>query len=310
MKRIFTLLLSMALCVFVSSTGVASSDEPITIGVAAYAMDEYQKTWADSFENYAKTLGNVKIIMTNADGSIDKQLSDIDSLIAQAPNVILMRPVDADGLVAGVEACANAGIPVVISSYTVNSDKYDAWIGANQKDNGVLQAQYLADYLEKNPEVELQIGYVWGTMGLSGCQERFDGLNEWVETCDRATIVSEKVANWSVNEAMAVMEDWLQGMPEINTIVCQNDEMATGIANVLRAAGKDMNDYLVLGIDGSANGLQYIRDGLIDATISTDIDAETKQNLDLALQVAAGEKFTEPVSLDSYVLVTAESIDE
>lgn len=308
MKKAMVTALVFAMLMGATAT-VNADEEKVVIGVAAYAMDEYGKAWADAFEEYAESV-NAEVIMTSADTNIDKQLSDIDSLIAQKPDIMIIRPVDADGLVAGVNACEKAGIPTIISSYTVNCENYAAWIGADQRDNGILQVQFMEEYLEKNPETELKIGYIWGTMGLSGCQERYDPVAEWADSSDRAEIVSENVANWSVNDAMSVMEDWLQGMPEINTIICQNDEMATGVANTLRAAGKDMDDYLVIGIDGSANGLQYVKDGLLDATIGTDPVSETQQNVDLALRVADGETFDEPVYLDSYVLVTEENVDE
>lgn len=307
MKKTLALVLSLAMILCLSIPCFA--DDDITIGVAAYSMDEYGKSWADAFEDYAKTLGNIKVIMTNADASIDKQISDVDSIIAQKPDVIILRPVDADGLIAAVNACEKAGIPVIVSSYTVNCENYAAWIGTDQKDNGILQAEFLAKYLEENPSAELKVGYVWGTMGLSGCQDRYDGVAEWIETCDKAEIVSEKIGNWSVSDAMTIMEDWMQGMPEINTIICQNDEMACGVANALRAAGKDMDSYIILGIDGSENGKQYIVDGLIDGTIGTNPVAEAQQNVDLAIEVAGGATYDEPVHLNSYVLLTSENVE-
>lgn len=282
----------------------------LVIGLAGYGADEYQKAWTDEFISYAESLGET-VISTSADSSIDKQLSDVDSLIAQSPDVIVMRPVDADGLVAAAEAVENAGIPLVISSYTINSDKYAAWVGANQGDNGVLQAQYLEDYLAANPDAKLKIGYIWGAMGISGCQERYDAVAEWVkEHADQAEIVSEKTGNWSANDAMAITEDWLQGMPEINVIICQNDEMACGVANAVNGAGKNMDDYIIMGIDGSANGLKYIKDGMIDATVLTDVPAEVRQNVDLAIDVSQGNKYEEPVYLTSYVLVTGDNISD
>lgn len=307
MKRLVMLLVALTLA-FALSAGCLAEGKTYTIGAAAYSMDEYGKTWADAFVGYAESLGNVKTILTNADASIDKQLSDVDSLISQNPDIIIVRAIDPDGITAAINACVNANIPVVASDYVVNSDKVAAWIGTNQKDNGILQAEYLAGCLEANPELNFVIGYMWGTMGLSGCQARYDGLAEWVKDCDKANIVSEKVGNWSTQDAMTIMEDWLQGMPEINTIICQNDEMAVGVVNTLRAAGKNMDEYYVLGIDGSENGKKYVKDGGIDCTIGTDLYAQASQTVDLAIRIIDGEVITEPIYTNGFVPITIDSV--
>ncbi|MBU9743664.1 substrate-binding domain-containing protein [Lachnospiraceae bacterium ASD3451] len=286
----------------------------LLIGIACYSADEYQKSWLDTFEAAAESKGNIKVVSTNADANVEKQVSDVESLIAQNPDVIILRAVDADGLAASVDACVSAGIPVVASSYEVHNDKISAWVGANQKDNGIIQGEYLQGILDANPDMKMNLCYIWGGFGLTGTQERYDGLNDpfvnKLKADGRGELLAEKAGNWSASDAMALTEDWIQSFPDMNVIVCQNDEMAAGAANALKAANVDMEKFYLLGIDGSANGQQYIRDGLIDATIWTDLNDEISTNLDVAVKVAGGETYKEPVYLNSYKLMTKDNIDE
>ena len=296
-----------------SKDGEADSSQML-IGIACYSADEYQKSWLDTFEAAAEKKGNIKVVSTNADANVEKQVSDVESLIAQNPDVIILRAVDADGLAASVDACVTAGIPVVASSYEVNNDKIAAWVGANQKDNGILQGEYLQGILESNPEMKMNLCYIWGGFGLTGTQERYDGLIDpfvnKLKADGRGELLAEKAGNWSASDAMALTEDWIQSFPDMNVIVCQNDEMAAGAANALKAANVDMDQFYLLGIDGSANGQQYIRDGLIDATIWTDLNDEISTNLDVAVKAAGGETYADPVYLNSYKLMTKDNIDE
>lgn len=290
------------------------SGKDILIGVACYSADEYQKSWLEAFEAATEEKTNIKVVSTNADANVEKQVSDVESLIAQKPDVIILRAVDADGLAASVDACAAAGIPVVASSYEINNEKIAAWVGADQSDNGRLQGEYLKDVLDANPDLALNICYMWGSYGLAGTQERYDGLvntlAEQLAAGGKGKLLAEKAGNWSASDAMALTEDWIQSFPDMNVIVCQNDEMAAGAANALKAANVDMDKFYLLGIDGSENGQQYIRDGLIDATIWTDLKDEIKTNLEVAVEAAGGKTYSEPVYLNSYKLMTKDNIDE
>lgn len=294
--------------------GTPDSGKEILIGVACYSADEYQKSWLETFEAAAQEKGNIKVVSTNADANVEKQVGDVESLIAQKPDAIILRAVDADGLAASVDACVAAGIPVVASSYEINNDKIAAWVGSNQADNGRLQGEYLKGLLDADPALKLNICYMWGSYGLAGTQERYDGLvntlADQLAADGKGKLLAEKAGNWSASDAMALTEDWIQSFSDMNVIVCQNDEMAAGAANALKAANVDMDKFYLLGIDGSENGQQYIRDGLIDATIWTDLKDEIKTNLEVAVEAAGGKTYSEPVYLNSYKLMTKDNIDE
>jgi ribose transport system substrate-binding protein len=270
-----------------SRTGQSSK----TIGLSLNALDEYQTEWFGYVEEEAKARG-YQVVMLNAEGKVDKQITDVESLIQLKPAVIIIRATDSDGAVPAFEACDEAGIPTIDSGFGT-THKNTLKLLQSQYNLCGLQAQYCIDWLKANPGKKLKVGYIWGVQGISGTIDRYNG---WKDTLlkaypDRVEILAEKVCNWSATETMAAVEDWLQAFPEMNCIVAMSDEMAIAAANVLQAAKKTLNDCIVIGIDGSPNAQKCLRDGTLSATVYTSKKAEAKFTVDYADRIIKGESF-------------------
>jgi ABC-type sugar transport system substrate-binding protein len=261
-----------------------------TVALSLNALDEYQTEWFGYFQSEVEARG-YQVVMLNAEGKVDKQISDVESLIQLKPAVIIIRAADSDGAVPAFEACAEAGIPTLDSAFGANYSN-TLKVLQSQYNLCALQAQYCIDWLKANPGKNLKVGYVWGVQGVSGTIDRYNG---WKETLlkaypDRVEILAEKVCNWSAMETMAAVEDWLQAFPEMNCIVAMSDEMAIAAANVLQAARKTLNDCIVVGIDGSPNAQKCLRDGTMSATVYTSKKAEAKFTMDYVERIIKGEK--------------------
>ena len=291
-----------------------AGDDVITLGMSMNAMDDYQTEWLELFEAYCQELGGIEVIDTNAEGKVDKQLTDIESLIALEPDVILIRASDSAGVVTGFEACAEAGIPTIDSGF--GSDYQDTLkILSSQFFLTSLQAQYCIDWLEEHPDETLKVGYVWGAQGQSSTQERYDGWHDTLMDAmgDRVEILAEKVCNWSATETMTAVEDWVQAFPDMNCIVAQSDEMALAASNVLQAAGIGTDECIVIGIDGSEAAQEALRNGTLNATVYTSKKADAEITVDYAIRVANGEDFvgqTIDPGDEISALMTGDNIDE
>lgn len=273
-----------------SSAAGGQDGQTITIGVALNALDEVQAEWWGAMQDHAAELG-VELISTNAEGSIDKQLSDIDSLIIKQVDAIIVRATDTEGIVAAFEACAAAGIPTVDAGFNSNYED-TCKIIASQYTMGQLQANYLIDYLTGNPDETLTLGYVWGKQGLPGTTNRYNGFWETIEASDvagRVDMVAEKVTDWSVDTAINTAEDWIQAYPEINCIVTQSDDLAIGVANARGAAGLELSSCIILGVNGSKNGIAAIQEGIMAGSSYLDLKLDSSITLDYAVKAANGE---------------------
>lgn len=284
--------------------------EEYVLGIAFSAFEEFHVEWLKYAEEVAAE-NNIKIITTNAQNNISTQMADIESLIVQKPDAIMVWAVDADGMVNAVEGITAAGIPCILSSYSVNTDQYDLYLYEDQILTGQLQADYCKEWVEKHPGETLNCGYIWGVTGISGCIERYDG---WKDNCvDGETIVllDEQIGNWSTDEAMAITEDWLQAYPEMNCIVCMSDEMALGAIQALQGANKDFDDYLIIGIDGSESAQLELDKGTLDATVFQNRYLNAKLQMEAVAGLIKGEPVEEKdLLIKAKQLMTSENKEE
>lgn len=109
---------------------------------------------------------------------------------------------------------------------------------------------------------------------------------------------------------MSIVERWLQTHPEINVFACMNDSMALGVVQALAAAGKDQEDYLVLGVDGNDQYFNEIRSGALDCTAARDLEIEAQTAITVARGLSRGEQFDKIIYPDSIFALTKENINE
>lgn len=281
------------------------------IGISYGTYEDYQVEWEKYARAYAEPLG-VTIITTSADGKMEKQVSDVESLIVQEPDAIMIWALDSDAMVSTVDMIYDSGITCIVTSYWVNTDNYDLYLYADQILTGNMQAEYCNQWVEDHPGETLNCGYIWGATGISGCIDRFDGWHDAsVATNENIVLLDEQIGNWATADAMAITEDWLLAYPEMNAIVCMNDEMALGVIQALQAANIDMDDFVVLGIDGSESGMQEIRNGTLDATVFENRRLDAELQMQYVIEYLDGQTFeNKDCLIKCKQLMTPDNIDE
>jgi len=302
MKRFFMILLMII--VATSVFGQATSVKKIKVGISMSSADEFNTNLLAKYQALAKEFG-VTLVTTNANSTVSKQLSDVESLIAQKCDVIVIRGVDPDGAVPACEMVKAAGIPLVIDETRVNTEIYDARVTSDQITHGRLLGGYLKQWLAADPKRVANVGYIIGISSPNILRRR-DGI---FEVCPQAKLVAEAVADWQADKAMRVVEDWLLAYPQINVIAAANDEMAIGAIQALKATGKNFKDYLVFGVDGTQNGQAYIRSGELDATTYQDIGKSSRMVMEVAIGLVNGQKYPKIIDAQIISLMTKDTID-
>lgn len=303
MKKILLLVLVAMLAL--SAAAVAES-ESYTIAVSLNDADEYRTQWLNEFTALCDAKG-YEVISASAGSDASKQISDVESLLLQNPDIVVMHAYSADGAGPALDAIEAAGVPCVLFDFDVNADNYTTQIVDDQATCGEMQAQYIQQWLEEDPSRELHLGYVVGMYSMEGAMPRRDGLYAalGIESAE-----AEAEGNWTANEAMAITEDWLQAYPDMNVFACMSDEMAVGVIQALVSAGKNMDEVLVLGIDGSDVGLEYLATGELDATAARDVSIETQFTLDTCERILAGETVEKTLRPNAITLLTKEDYAE
>lgn len=276
-----TLLKTMTVAgVLMGSTAAVAQDVP-RVGAAVYGLQaEFMQIWAAALEEHpAVTEGVVDI--TIFDGRYDAlvQQEQFETMITQGFDAIIFVPIDIEAGAAAVEAAHAAGIPVVGSNTRVNSDLLLSYVGSDDVQSGRMEAEIVLEAIGCEGGVVI----LEGPIGQSAQIERLEGNMQALAECPDVTVLEQQTANWSRGEAQTLMENWLTRHGDnIQGVIGQNDEMALGAIEAIRAAGLDVNDFAIAGIDGVTDALLAVQAGDM-ASILQDGAAQAQGALDVAL---------------------------
>ena len=256
-------------------------------------------------KKYAEAnLPDVDLIITNGENKASKQVSDVESLIAQGVKMLIISPVTADALTPVVKQAMDAGIPVVTLDRKVNTD-VTLHIGADNVLIGKTAGEFVCQTLGgKGNVIEIQ-----GTAGASATVDRHDAFHAVLaEKCPDVKVVADQVANYVREPAIKFMEDMLQRFKpgEIELVYAHNDDMALGAVTALEAAGR-LDEVKVVGIDGENAAYDAIKAGKMVATFTYHFVAP--EGVQYGYKVAKGEKLDKEIVLPTHQ-VDATNVDE
>lgn len=210
----------------------------------------------------AEKLG-IELIVLDAQDNPAKQLNDIEDLIQKKVDLIIVNPTDSDAIVSAVESANEAGIPVITVDRASNGGKVVCHIASDNVEGGRMAARYIAKVLNgKGKVVELV-----GIPGTSAARDRGKGFEEELAKYPGLQLVAKQTANFNRAEGLTVMENILEAHPDIDAVFAQNDEMALGAIEAIKAAGK-LDKIVVVGFDAIPDAIEAIKRGEMDATIA------------------------------------------
>lgn len=235
----------------------------------------------------------------DANGDVTKQNNDIEDLITRGVDVLLINPVDPQGIAPSLASAKAAGIPVV----TVDrfAEGAAAHVGRDNVAMGELVGGAVKEALgaEGGKIIEIQ-GDAGGTVAM----DRSKGFHNAFEGDASTTIVEGPYAEYIRSNAVSAMQDLLQANADVKVVYAHNDDMALGALQVLQENGR--TDVLVAGVDGLmeavdavAHGDQYVATALNDPISLGETAAST------ALKVAAGESIDAEIDAGTELVTKA-----
>jgi ABC-type sugar transport system substrate-binding protein len=249
---------------------------------------------------------NVDLVLLWAGGNQEKQIKDVEDLIARKVDGILIGPVQQAGSMVAVDAAAEAKIPVVTFGRRSNSTKSNAETFFDEAKFGVTQIQQVA----KDFPNGANLVYLFGPVGAGYAVQQYEEgvLPELKKYPKLKLLDTYKHENDTTALGMKSAEDALVRFPNIDAFVANNDDMAFGAARAAEAAGK-LGKIKCYGNTAVPIGLQAIYDGKM---VFTNLKSQAKlasQTMDLLLKIMNGEKvnrvnMTDPVSITRENLLT------
>jgi len=281
-----------------------------TIGVAMSAFDD---NWLTVLRNamavHAKEK-KVDLQFEDAQTDIGKQLNQIQNLVAKKVDAIIVNPVDTDATPKMTKLAVQAGIPLIYVN-RMPSDKTlppkVAFVGSNEVDSGTLQMKEVCRLLGGKGNILVMMGDLANQAARQRTQDVKDVIAK--PPCDGIKIVDERTAGWMRTPAMDLMTSWLSAGLKFDAVVANNDEMALGAIQSLKAANKLDKNTIVAGIDATSDALTAMTAGELKVTVFQNAVGQGVGALDAALKLARGEKVDSMVWIP-FELVTPENVNK
>ncbi|KRB59465.1 rhizopine-binding protein [Rhizobium sp. Root708] len=283
-----------------------------TVGVSMAKFDDnFLTVLRNGMQDYAKTLSGVTLQVEDAGNDVAKQQSQIQNFIASKVDAIVVNPVDTDATAAMSKLAADAGIALVyVNREPVNVDtlpEKQAFVASNEKESGTLETKEVCRLLGGKGKVVVMMGELSNQAARMRTQDVEDVLK--TDECKGLQIVEKQTANWERTQGSDLMTNWLSSGLEFDAVISNNDEMAIGAIQALKAAGKDMKSVVIGGVDATQDALAAMQAGDLDVTVFQDAAGQGKGALDAALKLAKGEKIDKKVYIP-FQLVTPENVKD
>ena len=243
-------------------------------GLVGFAQSEreanpFRIAETESIVAEAERLG-IELITTNAESDLNKEISDIQSMVDQGANALIISPLNSEGLDPAITYAQEAGVPIMtidrrLTTKTACTD-YIGWVGSDF----VEQGRRAADAMMAVTGDEGNVAILLGAPGVNVTTDRNNGFLEQLEAeGSNLEIVAEQAANYERAMGQTVTEQLITSNPEITAIYAHNDEMALGAVAALQAAGYAPGDVAIITIDGTQGAVQGIIDGWISGVIES-----------------------------------------
>jgi len=280
------------------ATSEAPVEENFVIGISQPFMGHpIRKAGTVLIDAWNAEHPSVQILVTDGQLDANKQIADIEDLIAKEVDILLVAAHQSPTLVGVLQEAKDAGIPVIAFDRTLT----DRTVQISEVVNDdTMAGKYCAELLVQGMGETGKVAIIQGPAGNTTVAQRNAGAMTVLDKYPGIEIVADQVANFQRVEAVEVFENILQANPDLTGVLCHNDEMALGVCKVLADAGRD--DIIVTGIDGQKDALESVIAGELYGTVRKIV--EFPAALDVALEyLTTGQcepsVFLEPLKIDA-----------
>jgi ribose transport system substrate-binding protein/inositol transport system substrate-binding protein len=272
------------------------------IGVSMALFDDnFLTVLRNGMIDYSKELKGVNLQIEDAQNDVGKQLNQIQNFVASGVDAIIVNPVDTDATAAMTQAAAAAGISLVyVNREPANVDQLpekQAFVASKEIDAGTLETKEACRLLKAAGKKEAKVVVLMGELSNQASRMRTQAIKDVIATpdCNFMSIAEEQVGNWSRTQGSDLVTNWLSAGVKFDAVLANNDEMAIGAIQALKAANVPMDQVVVGGIDATQDALAAMAAGDLDVTVFQNAAGQGKGAVDAALKLAKGESVEKKV---------------
>jgi signal transduction histidine kinase/DNA-binding response OmpR family regulator len=253
------------------------------IGFSQCAMDEWRKTMNEEMVMTAALYPDIELTILNARENSQQQQIQIQELINNKVDLLIISPNESDPITAIAEKAFEQGIPTIIIDRKINSEKYTAFIGANNYQIG----RDVATYIAKVHNGKGRILEIRGMDGSSPARERHNGFFDVLKNYPNLNVVASMDGKWVAENAREVAEQVFRE-EQVDIVFGHNDVMARSAREVANKMG--IENLFVVGIDALPSlGMKLVEEGVLQASFIYPTGG--KKAIEIARAILTGKPF-------------------
>lgn len=299
---------------FAALMGTSAMADDIGVSMAKFD-DNFLTVLRNGMDAKGKELG-VSLQIEDAQDDVAKQLDQINNFIASGVSAIIVNPVDTSATQAMSDAAAAANIPLVyVNRQPINIDTLpdnQAFVASNEVESGTLETKEVCRLFKEAGTTEANVYVLQGQLSNQAAVQRTADIHDVIggtECGVKINIIDEQTANWSRDEAQNLMTNWISSGTAFDGVIANNDEMAIGAIQAMKAANVDMATVVVGGVDATQDALVAMQAGDLDVTVFQDAAGQGAGALDAAIKLSKGEAVEQKVYVPFQLVTPANVAD-
>lgn len=231
-----------------------------TIALAVSTLDNpFFVSLKEGAEKEANKLG-YNLVVLDSQNDPSKELANVEDITVRGAKVLLINPTDSTAVANAVRVANKKKIPVITLDRGAAQGDVVSHIASDNVAGGKMAGDFIAQKLGDNAKV-IQLE---GIAGTSAARERGEGFKQSV-AAHHFNVLASQPADFDRTKGLNVMENLLTAQPSVQAVFAQNDEMALGALRAVQAANKSV---MIVGFDGTDDGVKAVKRGKLAATIA------------------------------------------
>ena len=288
--------------ILIALTSCSQSGKRYKIGVSQCSEDIWREKQNAELRMGAYLQGDVELRFAAAYDSDERQVQQIDSLVATGIDLLIVAPNQVATISPAIDRAYDKGIPVIVFERKTNSQKYTAFISADNYEMGRVMGEYVASQLQGK-------GRVMEIMGLEGSSpaiERHNGFADALKSFPNIEITAMLQGDWTEESGVKAVKAYQGDLSNIDFVFGQNDRMAMGARKTLSTLNPQLSTKFcgIDGLPGEDGGIRLVRDSILDASYIYPTHGD--RIIQLAVEILEGKPYEKETRLMS-ALVTRDN---
>ena len=268
----------------------------------ATTLEPWRVQFNKDIEAEAKNHPEIELIITDGQDKTEKQVADVENLIAQQSRCAADLAKESAGLTGVVEKAIDAKIPVIVLDRNVDTKRITQFIGGDNALIGKAAGEYAVKLLGGPGKAAGNVVEIWGGMGTQPAHDRHDGFHAFTDKEPGIKyLLNNQSGDWKQDKAYDIMTTALRNNEKIDLVYGHNDPMAYGAYLAAKDAGRDKDIKFFIGIDALPDeGVTWVNKGELSATFL--YATPGAEGLRQAVKLLNGEKIPPTIVLPTMLV--------